>query len=119
MQYIKVCGLAGSIIMFLTVTLALITIIVAAFARGRRAMAVLAIVALLPLGVGLLGTASGYRCVNSRREEMETTDPAAIEHGEKQAWCSSYLGSGSTLLLWIICGIGAAGKGKQASKDNG
>jgi hypothetical protein len=118
-HFVRVCGLFGSLILVLTGALAITGIFVACFARRRAALGVLAVAALLPFGLGLAGTAVGNAAVASMREAMESPDRALIEHGRREARYTSYLGAGCTVVLWLICGVGAAAKGAIAEPERG
>ena len=118
-EFIKVCGIVGFIILLLTPVLLLLGILIAVLCKSRKPLAIFAVVAFIPLLLGLLGTAAGYSQVHSVSGRLEPPDAALIQHGRAQARYTSYLGAGCTILLWLICALGAATKRENAEPENG
>lgn len=110
MQFIRVCGLAGGLSLVLTIFLALVIIGVVCLSRTRRPLSILALVALLPLLVGILGTAAGYRQVEKAMKRVESPDDGLMRRGRGQARYTTYLGAGGTVFLWLLVGVAAAVK---------
>lgn len=115
-EFIKVCGIVGILILLLTPMLLLADVLIAFLCKSRRPLAVFALVALIPLILGLLGTAAGYSKVNKASGTTECLDTATIEHGRAQARYTTYLGGGSTGLLLLIAVIGMASKKHTAEQ---
>lgn len=107
-HFIISSGIFGFLVIVMTCFLVPISIIILFLTKGRKAIVILALLALLPLGIGLIGTAIGYAAVKSASKTMEKPDQELIKSGQSEARNASYLGAGSTLLILIICAIGAA-----------
>lgn len=97
--FMQSCGLAGLIILSVTIILAGVMLRMAFTAvQGRQPMALYAMLALLPLLIGMMGTARGY--VGLVGQEIVAEDLAAARR-------PAYLGGGCTAGLLLLCaGIG-------------
>lgn len=115
-EFIKVCGIVGFLILLLTPVLLLVDVLIAVLCKSRKPLAIFAIVALIPLLLGLLGTAAGYSQVQRVSATTDSPDEAIIQHGHAQARYTTYLGAGSTGLLLLIVIIGMAPKKKAAEQ---
>jgi hypothetical protein len=115
-DFIKSLGICG--ILSLVSTLALAVIFVAAICRSRspRSRVKFGIIALLPLLIGLLGTAAGYSKVSRVDEQVESFDQAAVQRSREFARYTTYLGLGCTGLLWVIVVVGASLKTRNAEQ---
>jgi len=117
-QFIQHCGIIGILTLMVTAVLALIAIVVACISKHRRALAVLAVAALFPFALGLLGTGVGYSQTRSTSVALNLDD-ATIESGRKTAREASYLGLGCTAFLWLICGVAAITRKRTAEPASG
>jgi hypothetical protein len=111
-EFIKVCGIVGIVILLLTPVLLLVDVLIAVLCKSRKPLAIFAVVAFIPLLLGLLGTAAGYSQVRRVSQTLESPDIALIQHGRAQARYTTYLGAGSTGLLLLIVVMGMAQKKK-------
>lgn len=112
-EFIKGSGIVGCFILWLTPVLLLVDVLIAVLCKSRKPLAIFAVVAFIPLLLGLLGTAAGYSRVRSVSETVELSNAATIQHGRTQARYTTYLGTGSTGLLLLVAVMGMALKKKS------
>ncbi len=118
-QFIKVCGFAGFLCLFSTFCLLVSSIVVACLAKSRKGLRLLTVLALLPLLLGAAGTAAGYSKIAAWAESAQPQDQAAIQRGQEEAQCPTYLGLGCTLSLLLVIGIAATLKKRQEESNEG
>ena len=108
LDFLKICGICGLLSLVSTFALLVAGIAAACLSKSRRALITFAVIALLPLLIGLLGTAAGYHRVSRAGERINSPEPALIQHGREQARYTTYLGLGCTGLLWVIVVVAAS-----------
>jgi len=111
-EFIKVCGWAGVLCLFSTFLILAASILVTCLAKSRKGLAALAVVALLPLLLGAMGTAAGCSHVARASGRADSPNPVMIQHGRKQAWYTTYLGLGCTMSLLVVISIATTIKGR-------
>ena len=109
MTFIKICGIFGVFVLFVSLVLLVTGVVLLWMAETRRTMAVFLVVSLLPLMLGLAGTMIGYHRVDmvaGRLEKDDADKEEIVELGRKHARYTTYLGIGTSAVL--LC-LGAAG----------
>lgn len=83
--------------------LTFVNIIVIFSIKNRKTVIALALVALLPLFLGLTATVTGYTKIDQMvKEEEGTVSQKKIQQGRANARFTTYLGAGGTVFLWMI-----------------
>ena len=116
-------GCIGLLILGMLPLLLAACILIVALARSRGPWVFLWFLAVLPLGVGLLGTATGYAEVAQHQKLAgELADPVIAAYGRAMAWYPTYMGAGATGLLalvgiagWALRARGAAPRDARAA----
>ncbi|MCH7225990.1 hypothetical protein [Haloferula sp. A504] len=106
-------GICGLLIILCFVILVVTAAILIPLTRSRRVVGVLALLAFLPILLGLCGTWLGYRQVDAVIDAaVEAGQTQFLDHpqgvvacGRQEARYSSYLGAGATAALLVIAGI--------------
>jgi hypothetical protein len=109
LDVIRFSGVSGLLILVLIPVLLLVGGLIVGLTRSRGPIVVYAVVCLLPLVIGILGTVAGYRkaqgCVvrgtSEARAQMEY-----LRHARAQARYTTYMGVMATVVLLPLVVVG-------------
>jgi len=99
--FINSCGALGIAILAVTIFLLVVGLRMVWTANSPLPGVVFAVLASLPLLLGLVGTAAGYVQIQAAVDE-HGIPAAAAEDAKALGWNTTYLGGGATAALWLI-----------------
>jgi hypothetical protein len=105
-DFLASCGVIGFAILGLGLLLFLVGAVLVTTAGSRAALVVFVVVSLVPLLLGVGGTALGYARV--RAVAAQGAPPEAVAYGKEIARRTTYLGGGATAVLFALGLIGFA-----------
>ncbi len=108
MRFIMTCGIFGILILLAAFALLVAWVVLICIARSRKPMLIFALAALLPLLIGIAGTATGYAAAN--RAASIDVPPNVAQQGRAVARRAIYLGGGASAVLWALTLVGIAVK---------
>jgi hypothetical protein len=113
-------GTMGFFVLLLFVVLLVTGIILFRTARSRKPFAVYLCLALLPLGLGFLGTALGYAEVReAERSTVAELTQEDIEIGRTNSWYTTYLGVTTAIPLLLVGLVGIASRKTRSDRESG
>ena len=98
-------GIIGILILIVSTAL-LVTSVVFLIVGNRKAILITTLLGVLPLLLGVAGTALGYAATNQTAGMLQELPVEVIEEGLRAARLTSWLGAGCTLALWLVALIG-------------
>lgn len=113
-DFIKVCGIVGILSPVTTFVLLVAAAVVITRSTSPKTLLILGLVGLLPLLMGILGTAAGNSQTAKAQESMASVEQTVIQSDYEHARYTTWLGAGCTALLWVIVGGAACLKNNQA-----
>jgi hypothetical protein len=99
-------GIFGILILIVTFAL-LVAIVVVLVAGNRKALLTLVFLGLLPLLLGVAGTALGYEKTNQATELVNDFSLEMVQEGHRMARLTTWMGAGCTLGLWVVALLGS------------
>jgi hypothetical protein len=103
MQLLTHSGIFGVMILLNAGCVLLGNVLLVVLMRTWRARVIAVFLSLMPLFIGLAGTALGFRAVQDAAAAMPPpVDPELIEAGHRAAWATTKLGLAATVLLLLI-----------------
>ncbi len=105
-------GIFGLAIVMAFLLLLVAGIVIVATTRSRATATTFALLAFLPLLIGLFGTSIGYRKVDAAAQmlppEIAEHPQSVVAAGRREARIPVYLGAGASAALLVVAGCGIA-----------
>jgi uncharacterized membrane protein len=98
-ECLKASGIFGLLVLIATVMLLAASIFVACSSKSRKGLTILAVLALLPLLLGLAGTAIGYSRTEQFARMTPHPDESVLQDGRKESLYATHIGFACSFFL--------------------